>query len=323
MVERCVMQRGGVQGVIERDKSEQLQLHPLPEVFESLLGSQADAPATSEACAPPEGAPADAAPAPEPSPPAQEPAPSPSASPSPQLEDAQDTGEAGPGGPSSPEGSSPDRRSPDVPIEDFSFTFLGAVFRWGGLHEHATGVPPRTTQMQGLSARAHAQASPPTPRRAVCCVHMVAVPCRSRDLERAVGVLCHIDKRHALLDFVLRPCGSGLAVDMPELVALLRPGIAEVVQQVMLLPRDFQKEFAACHLWQHVARENASEAYEVRYAPRNTPDLTAQLTRRVGAARCRRPATSALACGMHVTSRQLLNSSDSQQWSAHVCDSVH
>lgn len=84
-------------------------------------------------------------------------------------------------------------------------------------------------------------------------------------------MLGHIDKRAALLEYVTRPCGGGLAVDVPELVSLLRPAVADVVHQVLVQPRDFQKEFAACHLWQHVARENASAAYKVRPPARASP----------------------------------------------------
>lgn len=88
-------------------------------------------------------------------------------------------------------------------------------------------------------------------------------------------LLSHMDRQQGLLDYVLRPCDSGLAVSMPELVGLLRPGVADIVQQVMVHPRDFQKEFAACHLWQHVARENASAAYEVLPSPLRQCSLSA------------------------------------------------
>ena len=88
--------------------------------------------------------------------------------------------------------------------------------------------------------------------------------CSSLDFGRAVRVLSHIDRRPELLAYVLRPADAAVSVDIPGLVPLLRPAVADVVQQVLVAPRDFQKEFAACHLWQHVAREEAGAAYEVR-----------------------------------------------------------
>lgn len=125
-----------MQGVIEREKSEQLQLRPLPEVFESLLGSEApppepqpldtgagDVPADGEADGEADGAAdgeegGDAAEAPPPS-------PSPADTdnmPEERSQAASPDAEALAGGTSG-------RSSPDVAIGDFSFTFLGATFR--------------------------------------------------------------------------------------------------------------------------------------------------------------------------------------------------
>lgn len=122
-----------MQGVIEREKREQLQLHPLPQVFESLLSSEA---------LPPEAQPQD---------PAAGVAPA----------DGEEDGEATEAPPLSPspaatedmheersQAASPDaeapaegtggRASPDVTIGTFSFTFLGATFRCSALANSTT-----------------------------------------------------------------------------------------------------------------------------------------------------------------------------------------
>lgn len=137
-----------MQGVIEREKSEQLQLRPLPEVFESLLGSEVLPPeqqplSTAAADVPADGkadgeAGGDAAEAPPPS-------PSPVGTDNMQEERSQAASpdaEALAGGTSG-------RASPDVAIGDFSFTFLGATFRCcPGTHPHPGTCAHRQAQTQ-------------------------------------------------------------------------------------------------------------------------------------------------------------------------------
>lgn len=117
-----------VQGVIEREKREQLQLLPLPQVFESLLSSEAQPPDPQPQNAPSDENPSDSTEPPPPGPVDVEMGPQ---SPSPVEREDMDGEGCGAGsleaGAAAEEGTG--RSSPDVAIEEFSFTFLGATFR--------------------------------------------------------------------------------------------------------------------------------------------------------------------------------------------------
>lgn len=94
-----------------------------------------------------------------------------------------------------------------------------------------------------------------SPRRARCSVEDYLAAMRALARDGCADALCHYARGAASEDLSVAP---------PQVVPLLRPAVAELVEVLFIKPADYQKELYAIHMWNVSAHEELDASAKAR-----------------------------------------------------------